>query len=280
MMVQWSVIRLFQRNVLLWVIGFTSSAYWGFEALNAMGLSPLYLPSGPLKYVTHALAMLPDGVNDLVVLVAVPLLILLSVHDLLRAPRWWSALLIWFLYTNLMNRAWLAGSGGQQLIANLLFWNIFLSGNRTTAGLDGALGWSFPAFWILRLQVLIAYLATALHKLTGTHWLDGTAMGVVATDPAFGPLWIVDQPFAASLSTWAVLLFQITFPVAVWFRRARYAWMFFGIIFHLATALWMDIPEMGLAFIAAYAIWFDEQTVQRSVPMRRLAGTAGSVSTA
>lgn len=278
MTVQWSVIRLFQRTVLLWVIGFTCSAYWGLDALNAMGRSPLFAPPGPLKYLTHALALLPDGIDDVAVLVAVPLLLILCLRDLLRAPRWWSAVLIWFLYTNLMNRAWLAGSGGQQLIANLLFWNIFLCAKRTVAGGVEPSGWPFAAFWILRIQLLIAYLVTGLHKLTGTHWLDGTAMGIVATDPAFGPVWIADHPLAASLMTWAVLLFQITFPISVWFRRTRYAWMLIGILFHVATALWMDIPEMGLAFIAAYAIWFDDQDIQRFAWMRRLAGTSRSGS--
>lgn len=272
MMVQWSVTRLFQRTVLLWVIGFTCSAYWGVDALNAMGRSPLFVPPGPLKYVTHALALMPKGIDDLAVLVAVPVLLIVCLRDLLRAPRWWSAVLIWFLYTNLMNRAWLAGSGGQQLIANLLFWNILLCCKRTRAGGGEALGWAFAAFWILRIQLVIAYLATGLHKLTGTHWLEGTAMGVVATDQAFGPAWIADHPLVASLSTWAVLLFQITFPIAVWFRRTRYAWMVVGILFHVGTTIWMDIPEMGLAFIAAYAIWFDDREVQRFGLSRRLAG--------
>lgn len=278
MMVRWSVIRWFQRMVLLWVIGFICSAYWGLDALNAMGRSPLFAPPGPLKYLTHAVALLPDGMDDLAVLVAVPLLLILCLRDLLRAPHWWSAVLIWFIYTNLMNRAWLAGSGGQQLIANLLFWNIFLCGKKTRAGGHQPSGWAFAAFWILRLQLLIAYLATGLHKLTGTHWLDGTAMGMVATDPAFGPTWIADHALVALLSTWAVLLFQITFPIAFWFRRTRYVWMFFGILFHVGTALWMDIPEMGLAFIAAYAIWFDDQDVERFALLRALGGTQRSGS--
>ncbi len=277
MMVPWSAIRLFQRAVLLWVIAFTCSAYWGFDALNTMGLSPLYVPSGPLKYVTHALAMLPDGINDLIVLVAVPLLLILCVRDVLRSPKWWSTLLIWFVYTDLMNRAWLAGSGGQQLVANLLFWNIFLCRSGTLTEEHGARGWSFVAFWILRLQLVIAYLATGLHKLTGSHWHDGSAIGIVATDPAFGPLWMADHPFVASLMTWAVLFFQLTFPIAIWFRTTRYPWMVFGMLFHTGTALWMDIPEMGFAFIAAYSIWFDAQDIDRFALLRRLSGTPGSV---
>ena len=291
MMIAWASVRLFQRAMLVWVIGFIASAYFGIDALNTMGSSPLYAPPGPLKFITHALAMVPDGLNDLLVLLVVPILVLLCLRDLLRAPRWWSSLLIWFLYANLMDRAWLAGSGGQQLIANLLFWNIFLSLRFVGGGNGHMAAWSHGhmsplphepmatcAFWIIRVQLLLAYFATGLHKLTGTSWLDGTAMGIVASDPAFGPLWIVDHPLIASITTWAVLAFQLTFPIAVWFRRTRYGWMLLGILFHLATALWMDIPEMGLAFIAAYPIWFDDQDVHRFALLRRLAGVARSRS--
>ncbi len=268
MTAQSAAMRLFQRAILVWVVGFTLSAYWGLDALNNMGRSPLYAPPGPLRYVTHALALLPEGINDLVVLFALPLLLFFCLRDLFRQPRWWTAFLIWFLYVNLMNRAWLAGSGGQQLIANLLFWNIFLRVGSASNGNGHMATWShghmaFLAFWIIRMQLLLAYAATGLHKLTGTHWLDGTSMGIVATDPAFGPLWIADLPIASTVSTWLVLLFQLTFPLAVWWRRTRYAWMMIGVLFHMGIAFWMDIPEMGLAFIVAYTIWFDDTDLDR-----------------
>lgn len=270
MTVQWGAMRLFQRALMLWVIGFMISAYWGLDELNVMGLSPIYAPPGPLKYITHAVALLPDGVRDLVVLVVVLALLVLCLRDLFRSPRWWSALLIWLLHANLMNNAWLAGSGGQQLVANLLFCNIFLSLGSAHA--------VFFGLWSARMQLLLAYFTTGLHKLTGTHWTDGTAMGIVATDPAFGPLWLGDMPVLSAVLTWSVLVFQLTFPLAVWFRPTRHAWMLFGLVFHLGTAIWMDIPEMGLAFIASYALWLDDATVQRLAPLRWLAAPRRSVA--
>ncbi|MBL0036662.1 MAG: hypothetical protein IPP26_13090 [Flavobacteriales bacterium] len=73
--------------------------------------------------------------------------------------------------------------------------------------------------------------------------------------------------------TWALLAFQFTFPIAVWFNRTKLPFMAFGGLFHLGTALWMGIPEMAFAFIACYAIWLDEgeadalrlRTLSRSV---------------
>ncbi len=266
MMVPWSSVRLFQRAQVLWVLVFVLSAYAGSDAFNVMGLSPRYVPPGPLKYVTHGLALLPDAVGTLLVLALVPTLVLLCVRDLLRAPRWWSALLIWFIYVNLMDRAWLAGSGGQQLMANLLFWNIPLAAFGQREGVV-----TVSAFWIIRLQLLLAYAATAAHKVTGALWLDGSALGIAASDPAFGPRWIAESPAFATIMTWAVLVFQLTFPLAVWWRRTRYVWMLFGVVFHVGTALWMDIPEMGFAFIVAYTSWIAPDDVERCGPLRWLA---------
>lgn len=257
MSIPYGSIRIFRSSVLVWVIGFVLSAYGSLDALNFMGRSPVYLPPGVFKYATHALAMLPKSLGDVLVLLIVPVLVLLCVHDLVRGSRWWTAFFIWFFYVNLMDRAWLAGSGGQQLIANLLFWNILLpcgsGSDQGTGSWRSIIGHS--AFWIVRFQLLLAYTATGLHKLTGVHWVDGTALGIVATDPAFGPMWVAEDPSIAALITWAVLLFQITFPLAVWLRSTRYVWLCIGCLFHLSTAVWMDIPEMGMAFIAAYPIW-------------------------
>jgi hypothetical protein len=140
-------------------------------------------------------------------------------------------------------------------MANVFLWSIPLAMRGARA--------RFLGLWAIRLQVLLAYAVTAAHKLTGTHWLDGSALAIAATDAAFGPSWMADAPMLARLGTWAVLAFQVTFPIALWFGRLRPAWLVAGVLFHAATAVWMDIPEMGLAFIACYAIWLDDAGAAR-----------------
>lgn len=254
-----ATVRLFQKAILLWVAVYTLTAWVGADALNTMLRSPVHLPSGPLTGLTHTLLLLPVTWVGILAPIVAYLLIALCVHGLFRGPIWWTTALIWWAYTNLMNVAWLAGSGGQQLIANLLFWSILFA-------VPGAAFGSLlraSAFCIIRIQLILTYLATGLHKLQGTHWPDGSALGIVATDPDFGPLWIAGFPLLAKGITWAVLAFQFTFPLAVWWRPTRLPWMFFGIAFHLSTALWMGLPDMALAFIAAYTIWLDPKDLER-----------------
>jgi len=253
---------VFQRTLIAWVLGFSFCSWAGFDGSNVLNISPTWLPPGPLRFVTHGIAMLPDAGRVIVTLVAPWLIVLLSAVELWRPGSWWRTSIIWWLYLNLMNVAWLASSGGQQLMANMLFWSIFLAIRSERA--------QFLGFWAIRLQLLLAYSATALHKLTGTHWLDGTALGIAATDQAFGPAWLASLPTLAMIMTWLVLLFQLSFPIAIWFRALRLPWMLFGIAFHLGTGFWMDIPEMGLAFIVCYTIWLDDAQAERLLRFLRL----------
>lgn len=263
MMLPPATVMLFRRALFLWVAGFTVAAYGGWAELATMSRSPAFIPPDKLALVTHALARANGLTATVMVPVAAASMFVLALHGLLRRPRWWTSALVWFLYVNLMNKAWLAGSGGQQLIANLLFWNIFLGavqgeGRPAFQGWGWATGLAWAAFWIVRLQLLLVYAATGSHKLEGVHWTSGSALGIVATDPAFGPEWVMEVPGFAKVMTWAVLAFQLSFPLAVWWRRTRIPWMVFGVIFHLGTALWMGIPEMAFAFLVAYIPWLPE----------------------
>lgn len=264
---------LFQRCLMLWVLGFLLSAYSTVDGLEVMDWSMPYGVLGGIARITNWLCDHHDepALAPLLALATIALAAL----ELLRGPSWWRALLIWMFYVNLMNNAWLASSGGQQLIANVLFWNILLAA-------PGASNAAFVAkevgFWAIRLQLLVAYLATALHKATGHSWPDGTALGIIATDPAFASPWLAAHPAAAQWLTWCTLLFQLTFPLAVWFLRTRYVWLVAGLAFHLLTAFWMDIPEMGLAFLVVYTLWLDEGFIQRSSVLRWLAKRTGHSS--
>lgn len=259
-------VRKSRFAIMAWVLLFALFSWTGFDSSNVLAISPPWLPPGPLKHITHVLPQLHDSWQATLLLLLPWVIVFLSGVELWRSTKWWRVALIWLLYVNVMNTGWLSSSGGQQLMANVLFWCAFLAARDERLKAIG--------FWAIRLQLLLAYAATGLHKLTGAHWLDGTALGIAATDPAYGPAWIASFPTIAAIATYAVLLFQLTFPIAVWFRATRLPWMAFGVLFHLATAIWMDIPEMGLAFIACYAIWLDEDQLARLPVLRRLNGRA------
>ena len=227
------------------------------ELLWDPGLAPLSVPPGIFRFATHAFgAWLP-------VWCAIPAALVAGVFviwELIRPGKWWRALVIWTLYTSLMNLAWSAASGGQQLIANMLFWLIFLPAQAQATAIGPAHNLkevvALSAFWIIRLQLVLAYAVTATHKLTGDLWTHGQAVGVAVTDPAYGPLCLADHPLLMQLLTYGALIFQAGFAIAVWWRPTRIVWMAMGILFHLGTGFGMGIPDMAFAFLACYPIWF------------------------
>lgn len=247
-------VRLFRLAVHLWLIVFLVLRIPAGEFLWVYPVSPTLPGNGFFSWATDAFdTWLPGGM----VYVAVPLLLALAVRNLFRPARWYVGLLVWILYVSLMHRAWLAGSGGQQLMGVLLFWSIFIDERSLGPAPSFRSASSVLGVWAVRLQLLLVYAATAAHKATGTAWWDGTAVGVVATDAAYHLGGLAHLPWLCRAITWLLFAFMALFPVAVWWRPARRLVLAAGLVFHAATAVFLDIPEMGTAFLVAYALWLD-----------------------
>jgi len=256
-----SSVRLFRMAIHAWLIIHILISLPAAEWIWDQPISSSLLgPPGPFRYMTHAFSSWLPGSFALP---AVGVLFLLSIRGLLRPSRWWSSALIWSLFTSLMNHAWLVGTGGHQLMANVLFWMIFLP-NGSGATLSGrAIIASFKetvavsSFWIIRLQLLVAYGATAAQKLSGSQWLQGKAVGIVASDPDYGPAFLIGHDHLTMLLTYATLSFQLLFPLAMWWRQSRAVWMWIGLLFHVGSGICFGIMDMGLAFLAVYPIWWN-----------------------
>jgi len=257
MSMEWSSVRWFRAAVHVWVLGYLTLALPDAELLWDPGLAPLSVPPGIFRFATHAFGTwLPTNFA----IPAALLVCVFAIWELIRPGKWWRALVIWTLYTSLMNLAWSAASGGQQLIANMLFWLILLPARPQPAAIGTIQNvkeiLELSAFWIIRVQLVLAYAVTATHKLTGDLWTHGQAVGVVVTDPAYGPFGLADHPLVMQLLTYGALIFQAGFAFAVWWRPTRIAWMVMGVLFHLGTGFGMGIPDMAFAFLVCYPIWF------------------------
>lgn len=261
MKLPWNALRLFRMAVHGWLVLYVVTALPAAGWLWEHPISPMLQgPPGPFRYLTHAFATwLPAAFA----IPAVVLLVVLAIWAVLRPVHWSVSLVIWMLFTSAMNHAWLAASGGHQLMANVLFWMIFLpcSGSAMSAGVRGELReiLGFAAFWIIRLQLLLAYGVTGIQKLTGYQWTHGHAIGIVATDPDYGPAFLAGQGALLTVLTYMVLGFQLLFPVAVWWRPSRILWMWAGLVFHVCTGLAFGILDMAFAFLVIYPIWWSDK---------------------
>ncbi|MFZ1689136.1 MAG: HTTM domain-containing protein [Flavobacteriales bacterium] len=261
------VTRLFRFALYAWLFFYSTAVL--FLGEDAFVSAPVQLARG--GGLLSGIGELVGAATPEVCMAIVMALMLLSI-GMVRWPRWWLGLLTWLLFRSVTHRMWLASNGGIQLIENMLFWSSFMSfpsrqayGHMTTWPHELM---SSSAFWIGRLQLLLPYAVAAAHKFTGTTWLDGTAMSLVAADPTFHLGWLVTSPVVCMVLTYATLGFMTLFPLAVWWKPTRRLWLCIGVVFHLSTAIFMDIPQMAFAFIACYSIWLNEDEAQ--VVMQRL----------
>ncbi|MBK6540730.1 MAG: HTTM domain-containing protein [Flavobacteriales bacterium] len=255
----------FQRALHLWLLVWLLSALPAAEWLWEHPVSPELGDPGIVSGLLHGFGVwMPSGAA---VPVAIALL-LFAVIGAFKSRPWWIGALTWLFFCALTDRAWLANNGGTWLMRNALFWSIFLRVDPSKE--HGPL--SLVPIQVLRLQLLLAYAITGLQKLHGTTWTDGTALGIIASDPTYGPSLLPVTPGLC----WAVLLFQLTFPLAVWWGPTRIVWLAAGVVFHLGTAFWLGIVDMAFAFLVFYLLWFPEEGVAWMMRSLRITSTANT----
>lgn len=246
--------KLFVKAIHFWSVLFLVNCLWYVDVLWLDPVSPvLNHQLGPINWLVSLSRWLPDYFWY-----ALPILcIALSLLSVFSRISMWRSAAIWTLYVVLVSRGWMIGTGGHQLIAILLLWAIPLSiGDRRFAGVRQF------ASWAVRMQLVLGYCTTSLFKLTGTDWLQGKALEILSDDPTFRFAWFADHGVLAEVLTYAALAFQITFPILIWFKPLRIGILSVGVLFHLSTGYFIEIPDMALAFIAAYAIWLPESVVK------------------
>jgi hypothetical protein len=116
-------------------------------------------------------------------------------------------------------------------------------------GLGAALaGPVFVHPWPLRLlfvQMVLMYFCNGLFKLFGYQWREGSSLYYVLCDPVLTRFSFVQLPVpyvVTQVLTWAVLAWEVGFPLWVGLRWTRTLALGFGVAFHLG--IWVSM-ELG-----------------------------------
>lgn len=132
-------------------------------------------------------------------------------------------------------------------------------------------------------QVLAAYIFPFYYKVQGEMWLNGTALGSILSIPEFsrGFLLEIARPnhWFFMLLTWATLLYQLAFPVLIWWKKAKPYLLLAGVCFNLGIGLFMGLMDIAVVMIAAYSILLDAATVNTLkgwLPFRRRVASPAS----
>lgn len=99
---------------------------------------------------------------------------------------------------------------------------------------------------LLQIEMAAMFLSTALVKLGGDSWLNGTALYYVSRlDDYFGRFWVpaffFDTPWVVACITWSVLIAELLCPLLIWFRETRLPCLLILVAFHLANEWTMNL---------------------------------------
>jgi len=131
----------------------------------------------------------------------------------------------------------------------------------------------FFNFAVLLIQVHIGliYFLSGFDKLMTNSWRSGEAIAYIAElDYYARPILSGIQSASANAAiAWFTIVFELLFPILIWFKAFRVPVLITGVIFHLGIIYFLNLPDFGLLMIICYAIFLKE------TPSLRLGHTHG-----
>lgn len=129
--------------------------------------------------------------------------------------------------------------------------------------------WQHIFFGYLAVQVLLSYVVAGVVKLVNPEWRDGRALRDVfsfSVYPVSESLrtW-AGQPSALLVASWAIMLVEVAFPLALAHVMALQVALGLALAFHIGNACLFGLNRFVWAWIAAYPslLWFQQELVGR-----------------
>ncbi|MBL4705289.1 MAG: HTTM domain-containing protein [Flavobacteriales bacterium] len=162
---------------------------------------------------------------------------------------------------SLINSTYMLNSGGHHLILLILFFLIFINENdRSENTWKNAI--NHGGLMAIKIQVCFVYFISALYKIIGESWLDGSAiwqslMSNEYTLPVFQDYFPENNWFFTSI-TYLLIAFQLLFPILIWFKKTRRWMILIGLLIHFFIAFGLGLFNFGLAMMIGYFAFYEE----------------------
>lgn len=118
---------------------------------------------------------------------------------------------------------------------------------------------SIIAAYGLMIQVCFVYFFTALAKLQGDLWLNGTATYYTMRVQDFmATKWnipLTENHYFVVLSTYFTVLWELSFPFLIWFRKPRPYIILGGVLLHIGIWIFMRIDNFSWVMISTYLVF-------------------------
>jgi hypothetical protein len=113
---------------------------------------------------------------------------------------------------------------------------------------------------LMRFQIALMYFVSACWKLIDASWRDGSALLHILRDASYtrfpGAWFTVLEP-VLPLSTYGVVLWELTFPFMLWHPVTRRLALASGIVIHLLMWATLDIQLFSVIVLAGYVAFIE-----------------------
>jgi hypothetical protein len=138
---------------------------------------------------------------------------------------------------------------------------------------------------LIQIQVCVVYLASAILKISGPAWVNGTALHYVLCNSEVGRFdlaFLAGYPLLVNVLTYGALVIELSLGLFLWSKRARPWVIVGGISLHVGILFLVNIPIFGEAMTACYICFLTsgewESLRARFNPLGRLAQRLGRFS--
>lgn len=174
-----------------------------------------------------------------------------------------TGILAYFFTINLFLKAGLFFTGGEILIALLLFYLIFIDTKKEVSFIQNVLNNTF--YYAMIIQVFVLYFFSTYFKLFDPNWTNGMALTYISEIEFYSSGWFKSfvniSPSLAKIATISVLIYQAIFPIAVWFKKIKIPYLMYGVLLHLGIAFGMGIFSFGITMIITYILFLEKKHI-------------------
>ena len=115
--------------------------------------------------------------------------------------------------------------------------------------------------WYLTLQVLSSYFMSGLYKLKQKKWRNGSAVYGFFSSPSYKtPRFFIEKSKNSTVAffmAWAVIIFELTFPLVLSHPYLTEFYLIAGILFHLVNYVTFGLNRFFWIWSASYpALWY------------------------
>lgn len=172
-----------------------------------------------------------------------------------RAAAWLSALWIYYAGINAMN-------AGYVFMMLLMFYCIPYSSKSARPFLSFLSRLSLLAAGI---QVGLIYFYTSIYKLTSWQWLSGEAIYLTFVSDWFSndvmKNFALNGPYFISVVVaYIIMLFQLSFPVIINWKKTRKYAIIVGISIHLYIGIFMHMWDFAVAMMVPYVLFLNSNS--------------------